>query len=67
MDAETLKYVASMGVGGSLAAMMFFVYRKDMKVNSDAWQGQSSSLMTVVKENTSAITALIELVREMRK
>lgn len=62
MDAETLKWLASMGVGGTLAGMMFFVYRKDMQANASAWHGQSEMLMTVVKENTAAITALIHLV-----
>ena len=67
MDAETLKYLASLGVGGILAGMMFFVYRKDMKVNAEAWRGQADMLMVVVKENTAAITALIQLVQRIAK
>lgn len=67
MDAETLKYVASLGVGGSLAGMMFFVYRKDMKANAEDWKGQANLLMAVVKENTAAITALIHLVQRIEK
>ncbi len=64
MDADTLKWLASLGVGGVLAGGMFLVYRKDMKVNSEAWRGQSEMLMVVVKENTAAITALIGLVEK---
>jgi len=67
VDADTLKYLGSLGVGGTLAGMMFFVYRKDMKSNAEAWRGQSDMLMAVVKENTSAITALIQLVQRMAK
>lgn len=61
-DPDTIKWIASLGVGGALAGMMFLVYRKDMRVNAEAWRGQSEMLMAVVKENTSAITALIHLV-----
>lgn len=67
MDADTLKWMASLGTGGVLAGMMFVVYRKDMKINSEAWRGQSEMLMAVVKENTSAITALIQLVQRIAK
>ena len=70
VDADSLKLLASLaslGVGGTLAGMMFLVYRKDMKVNSDAWHGQSEMLMAIVKENTAAITALIHLVERIAK
>lgn len=66
MDPETLKYLGSLGVGGTLAVMMFLIYRKDMKVNSEQWQGQSEVLMDVVKENTAAITALIQIVKMVK-
>lgn len=59
MDLETIKFFASMGVGGVLAGGIFYVYRKDALVWSDAWKGQSAMLMAVVKENTAAVTALI--------
>lgn len=67
LDPDTFKYLASLGVGGILAGMMFLVYRKDMKVNSAAWEGQSEMLMAVVKENTAAITALIGLVQRVKE
>lgn len=59
MDLDTLKFVGSMGVGGVVAAMMFWVYRKDALLWQEAWKGQSEMLVQVVKENTAAITALI--------
>lgn len=67
MDPESIKWLTSLGVGGSLAGMMFAVYRKDMKSNADAWHGQSEILIAIVKENTSAITALIKLVEKIEK
>ncbi len=66
MDAETLKWLASLGIGGVLAGMMFFVYRKDMKQNAEDWRGQTELLVAIVKENTQAITALIALVQRIQ-
>lgn len=60
MDGETLKYLASMGVGGIIAGLIFIAYRKDSLQWQEAWKGQSQMLMQVVKENTAAVTALIE-------
>ena len=62
-----VKWLVSLGVGGVLAGGMFAVYRKDMRVNSEAWRGQSEMLMSVVKENTAAITSLIQLVNRISK
>lgn len=59
LDAETLKLVATLGVGGVLAWGMFSVYRKDSLAWQSAWKGQSEMLVQVVKENTAAITALV--------
>jgi hypothetical protein len=59
-DVETLKWFVSLGVGGILAGMMFFFYRKDAAQWQAAWRGQSEMLVQVVKENTAAVTALIE-------
>lgn len=58
-DAETLKLVGSLGLGAVLAWGMFQVYRKDALQWQEAWKGQSEMLMQVVKENTTAITALV--------
>lgn len=58
MDLETMKWFASMGVGGVLAGGMFYLYRKDALQWQEAWKGQSQMLLTVVKEVTAAVTAL---------
>jgi hypothetical protein len=57
-DAEMLKWLASLGTGGILAGVIFFVYRKDSMAWQSAWKGQSDIMVQVVKENTAAITAL---------
>ncbi len=57
LDAETLKWCASLGVGGALAGGMFMVYRKDAREWEEAWKGQTALLLQVVKENTAAMTA----------
>lgn len=67
MDAEALKWLASLGVGGVIAGGMFLVYRKDALAWQQAWKGQSEMLVQVIKENTAAITELIEVHRENRR
>lgn len=57
MDAATLQWFSTLGVGGALAGLMFMFYRKDVRSFTDLWKAQSEQLITVVKENTAAITA----------
>lgn len=56
MDLELAKWLSGLGVGGVLAALMFSIYRKDMRELTAQWKGQSEMLMQVVKENTAAFT-----------
>lgn len=67
MDSESVKFLASLGVGGVLAGAMFIVYRKDALAWQAAWHGQSQILVQVVKENTAAVTALISKLDERRR
>jgi hypothetical protein len=64
LDLDTLKWLASLGVGGVLAGFIFFVYRKDAIAWQAAWKGQSEMMLQVVKENTAAITALTGRLKE---
>lgn len=67
MDSVALtQWITTLGVGGVLAWMMFQVYRKDVRANSELWRGQSEHLMGVVKENIRAMTALAVLVEALR-
>jgi len=65
MDESLLTTLAPLGVGGILAGVMFMLYRKDMREFVANWAGQTQLLIAVVKENTAAITALIEVVRSL--
>ena len=65
-ELKSLEALLPLGVGGLLAALMFLFYRKDTLDSAKRWEGQSALLVTVVKENTAAITSLIEVVRARR-
>ena len=67
MDQEFLKWLATLGVGGVLAGIMFFYYRKDVAQYTNLWKGQSEALLEVVKENTKVITQLIEAVDALHR
>ena len=60
MDLELLKYLGTMGIGGTLAAFMFIFYRKDQQACEARWKGQAEMFAQVVKENTQAITKLTD-------
>lgn len=66
MDTDFLQWLSTLGVGGVLAAFMFYFYRKDVRHYTDLWKGQSEALMQVVKENTIAITANTQVVGSLR-
>lgn len=66
MDIELVHQVlAPLGVGGILAAAMFVIYRRDAKDWQDRWKGQSDILMTVVLDNTKAVTTNNEVMRAL--
>lgn len=57
-----LQWFATLGVGGCLAGLMFFFYRKDANEWRQAWKGQTEMLMKVVVDNTASNTAVIKAV-----
>lgn len=66
MDVELIHQVlAPLGVGGILAGAMFIIYRRDAKDWQDRWKGQSDILMTVVLDNTKAVTTNNEVMRAL--
>lgn len=79
MDAETMKWFASLGVGGALAVMMFLINRKDAQANSDSLkqliaqaddrhdrdEQDRKEMRAVVKENTAAIAHNTDVSRAM--
>jgi len=56
-----------LGVGGAIAGLLFYFYRKDVKLYTEQWRGQSEALLQVVKENTNAITSNTEVTRAMHR
>jgi len=71
MDLPVLVDLATLGVGGVLAYVVFHFYRKDqldhiqqIKEMSARWEYMSQSWMRVVQENTAAITVLTSKIEE---
>lgn len=58
---------ASLGVGGVLAGLVFYFYRKDSLEREEQWKDQVTILVQVVKENTAAISVLISEVHNKDK
>jgi hypothetical protein len=67
MDSEVVKWFASLGVGGVLAGILFFFYRKDVRFYMEQWKGYTDKLIEVVTENTRANTELRDAVRALHK
>lgn len=64
---EFLKWLATLGVGGILAGIMFFVYRKDIKQYTELWKTTADQLISIVKENTASNTKLIILLETQER
>lgn len=67
MDIEFVKWLATLGVGGALAGMMFIVYRKDMRELTAQWRGQTELLVQVVRDNTVAMTQNTTVVQSLHQ
>lgn len=67
LSPEFLRYLASLGVGGALAGMLFFFYRRDVRSYTELWKTMSDTLLEVVRDNTKAITENTEMVKSLHK
>lgn len=67
MDAEFAKWLATLGVGGALAGVIFMFYRKDVKMYTDLWKSQSEMLMRVVSDNTAALARLVSAIEALHR
>lgn len=54
MDAEFVKWLATLGIGGVLAGFIFIFYRKDIKQYTELWKTTSEQLIEVIRENTAS-------------
>src|SRR5688572_22115942 len=67
MDAEFVKWLTTLGVGGTLAAMMFVVYRKDIQQYTELWKLTTDQLTQIVKENTASNVRLIAMLETQER
>lgn len=65
MDAEFYKWLAGMGVGGAIAALIFYFYRKDVRSYTELWKETAMMLGTQIKDSTAAHVTNTETNREM--
>lgn len=67
MDADFIKWLSTLGVGGAIAAFMFVFYRRDVKGYTEIWQITASQLIQTVKENTASNVKLIALIENQER
>jgi len=66
-DPNFVKWLATLGVGGVLAAFMFMYYRKDVKQYTELWRVMADMLMKVIQDNTASNIKLISLIEHQEK
>lgn len=62
-----LQELAPLGVGGILAGVLFFFYRKDANTYIEQWRGQSALVVEIVKQNTQALAQNTEVLRSLHR
>lgn len=67
MDVEFTKWLATLGVGGTIAGFIFFFYRKDVRQYTELWKMATDQLMGIVKENTASNVKLIALIETQER
>ena len=65
MEAKSIEWAVSQGIGAVLALVMFLIYRKDVTQALNSWQNQTKiltdlvgSIAAVLQANTDAIRAM---------
>lgn len=66
-DPEFIKWFATLGIGGILAAFMFVFYRKDVQMYTELWQKSTDTLISVVKDNTASNIKLVSLIENWER
>ena len=64
---ELTKWLATLGIGGVLAAFMFTFYRKDIKQYTELWKAATDQMVGIVKDNTAAQSKLIALIENQER
>lgn len=76
--AETVHMFSSLGVGGVLAGIMFYFYRRDRKDSGerfatltkdygDRYEKLAQDFRTIVQDNTAALTRVVEAIENNGK
>ena len=61
-DNQVINFLTTLGVGGTLAAFMFLLYRRDIKQFTELWKIQSEQMIKIVIDNTNSNVKLISLI-----
>lgn len=74
MDSEFLKFLAQLGVGGAIAGLLFFFYRKDVRAYTELWQAQAKlnheqtqAMMALVSQNSGTIASNTEVLKSLHR
>lgn len=74
MEAESMKWLASLGVGGAIAGFMFLYYRRDMlaayaQLNtlSEQWKQMNDRVLSVVIDETRLNSEMVTLLRALHR
>lgn len=64
---ELVKWLLSLGVGGAIAGLIFFFYRKDIQQYTELWRLTTEQLTNIIKENTASNIKLISLIESQER
>lgn len=62
-EAPGLPAIASLGVGGAIAALVLWFYRQDRQASEKRIESLASDFKQVIQENTEASTALKDAIK----
>jgi hypothetical protein len=65
MDNEFIKWLATLGVGGAIAGLIFYFYRKDVRSALETWKETALMLTGALKDSTAAHVENTQTNREM--
>lgn len=58
-DADFTKWIAQLIGNGTIAALIFYFYRRDVRSYTELWEKTSEMLQTTIKESQAAYTVLV--------
>lgn len=71
---DLLRFLGSLGVGGAIAGLLFFFYRKDVRSYTDLWKEQAminfeqtKQMMALVAQNSAVIASNTEVLKSLHR